>query len=60
MITGVGIHQMGAVADGRRAETSHGDRYTAAKNCYQIAISDRRGLSELSGVLSELSDSYLL
>ena len=33
--------------------------YTAAKNSYQIAIFDRRGLSELSGELSELSESYL-
>ena len=33
--------------------------YTAAKNSYQIAIFDRRGLSELSGELSQLSESYL-
>ena len=35
------------------------NRYTAAKNSYQIAIFDRRGLSELSGELSQLSESYL-
>ena len=33
--------------------------HTAAENSYQVAISDSRGLSELSGCYQQLLDSYL-